>query len=506
VTEIDTTTSEPAVGRLPAVPRGAWLAAAGAFAVLAAAGGRYGFHRDELYFIEAGHHPAWGYPDQPPLVPLIATGWAEVTGGSLWAFRLVPALLIGLLVVVASLTSRAMGGSRGEQVATAVAAAVTSLFAGTGHLFSTTTFDILATATTLLLLIHALQAPRERELRAWLVTGLAAGLTMEIKTLVAFVAVAALVGLLTAGPREALRRPGPYLAALIAAVLAAPYLVWQAANGWPQLEIGRSIANGGSTSSADRPLVVPLQLLQVGPPIAVVMVVGLVALWRSERWRAYRWIGHAYVALLVIVVVTGGKPYYSGGLMLPLLAAGVPWVLSGARDRSGRIGTALALTGQIVGTAVFTLPIATPGSPLTAFAAGPNPDGAETIGWDTLVTQVEKAAADLPAGRSAILTVNYGEAGALDRARRDGANLPPVYSGQNGYGEWGPPPAAVTTVLVVGDYTDATLAAWFGSCRQVTRLDNGYDVDNEEQGAPVRECTALTASWTDLWPKIRRLS
>ena len=490
----------------PLVPMGSWLAAAGVTLVLAALGGRYGFHRDELYFIEAGHHRAWGYPDQPPLVPLLATAWHDLTGGSLWAFRLVPAVLTGMLVVVASLTSRALGGTTAEQVGTAVAASVTALFVGAGHLFSTTTFDILATATTLLLTIRAVHAPPERDLRAWLAAGLAAGVTMEIKTLVAFAGLAAVVSLLLVGPWEPLRRPGPYVAALVSAGLATPNLVWQATNGWPQLDMARQIAAGSSGTSTDRWLVVPMQLLIVGPLIGVVLVVGLVALLRSPRWRPYRWLGVAYLLMLVIVLITGGKPYYSAGLMLPLLAAGVAAALGWAARSEGRtilLGALLAV--HVVGTALIALPISTSGSPVTAFANGPNPDQGETIGWDQFVPSVMSSALAAPTA-TGILTANYGEAGALDRARRDGNVLPPVWSGHNAYGLWGPPPESVTSVIVVGRFSDERLARWFERCELVWRVDNAVDVDNEEQGAPIRACVGRRAPWSVLWPEIRHLS
>ena len=32
----------------------------------------YGFFRDEMYFLVCGHHLAWGYVDQPPMVALQA--------------------------------------------------------------------------------------------------------------------------------------------------------------------------------------------------------------------------------------------------------------------------------------------------------------------------------------------------------------------------------------------------------------------------------------------------
>jgi hypothetical protein len=484
-------------------PGGAWLAAVGVLAVLVVAAPGYGFHRDELYFQEAGRHPAFGYPDQPPLVPLLAAAADAVGGGSIVLFRLVPALATAVTVLVAAATSRQLGGSRADAVWTAVATALASAVVATGHLFSTTTFDLTLTSACVLLLLRAMAAPDR--LGRWLLLGAVAAVALEVKTLPATVLLCCGVGVLVAGPRRVLLTRGPWLAAALALAGALPNLLWQQANGWPQLALARAIAAGSSGTSVDRWLVVPLQLELTGPVLAVPLVAGLVALLRD---RALRWLGVAYLALLAVVAVTGGKPYYLLGLVPALLAAGVPPVRAWlARGRLRRAAAWVLVAVHVVVTAVLVLPVV----PASALASTPvtdiNYDAGETVGWGAFTATVERALAEVPADHRAglvVLTGNYGEAGALDRARRHGVDLPPVYSGHNAYGWWGPLPGA-GPLLLVGHRTDAEAAQLFAGCRLLTTVDNGLGLDNDEQGAPVRLCDGPLGSWQEIWPRVRRL-
>ena len=484
--------TEDTSARPPFAPGAVPAIAALLVAVLLVAAGGYGYHRDELYFLAAARQPAWGYVDQGPLTSSFARLATALAGDSLVGLRVLPALFMGLLVVVTALLAREFGGRRGAQSLAAGCVAISAIVLQTGHLLSTTTFDLLTWAVVAWLAVRALPTGGAR----WLLVGLAAGIGLQNKMLVAFLLFGLLVGLVVAGPRRPLRDPWFWGAGLLALALWTPYLVWQTLHGWPQLALSESIAAGGSTSSEPWWLVIPFQVVLVSPLLVPVWVAGLVALWRSRR---YRLLPVAYAVLTVLVLATGGKPYYLCGLYPVLLAAGAAPVLRWARAgraRAGLLGGALGLSALT--NAVLMLPVVPvtelEDTPVTAMVS----DVGETVGWPELAATVSAVVAAQPPG-TVVLTGNYGEAGAVQRF----APGIPVVSGHNSYADWGPPPDDAPVVAV--GYGPAALRQWFASVEPAAVIDNGVGLDNQEQGRTVWVCRDPVASWTALWPRIRHV-
>ena len=168
-------------------------------AVLIAFSGRYGYHRDELYFLACGRHLAWGYPDQPPLVPLIARLMSDLAPASLVVLRLPAAFASAALVVLTGLLARELGGDRGAQLLAAASISVGALVMGAGHLLSTTTFDLPVWALLCWLIVRILRTGNDR---LWLAAGLVAGVGLADSDLVAFLAAAVVAGLVIGGPRR----------------------------------------------------------------------------------------------------------------------------------------------------------------------------------------------------------------------------------------------------------------------------------------------------------------
>ncbi|MEU5431941.1 glycosyltransferase family 39 protein [Streptomyces sp. NPDC020719] len=482
-------------------------------AVLVSLSGRYGFHRDELYFLLAGRHPAWGYVDEPPLTPLLARAGSAAFGASPAGLRVVPALLSACSVVLTALLARELGAGRGAQIFAAGCCACSGYVLAIGHLLSTSTFDLTAELGVLLLTLRLL---RTRDGRRWPPLGVAIGVTLLNKQLVVSLVLALLVALLL-GPlttrpwRELVRRPGPgcarvllgpLLALVLALLICAPTLWWQATNGWPELKVARVLSHVSGVSG--RLLFLPLQLLQFSPILVPVAIVGLLRLLRDDELRWARPLALAYPVLCVLVLVGGGKPYYPLPLLLAVTAAGCEPVVRRAR-RSWRTLTPMLLLAAAT-SALAALPVLP--VPAVAVTNAVDVDQGEQVGWPRFTRTVAAAWTAIPAASRAhavLLTSNYGEAGALARYG-PAYGLPVAYSGHMSLYDWGPPPDGSDGPVLLVEQADGRhrLQRRFPDCRTVDRIDNGHGIGNQEQNAEVVLCEGPHQPWSTLWPSLRQ--
>lgn len=466
-------------------------------AFLLALASRYGPHRDELYFVAAGHHLAWGYPDQPAMTPLVALVADTVAHGNLVVLRLCSALVAGGLVIVSALTARELGGGRAGQVLTAVLVGTGVVTMVLGHLLTTTSLDVLLWTVVVLFVLRAL---RRDDPRWWAAAGLVAGIALENKTLVAFLLVAIAVGVIAHAPsRHHLASLWLWLGVVLVITLGLPNLLWQAANGWPQLSLAADI-NSEYRILGERIFYVLQQLILFSPLAGAVWLFGLFQLLRNPRLAWARPMGFAYLVLFVVFLVSGGKGYYLAGILPALAAAGcVVLAERWSRRRLVIAGIALALCGAVAWPA--GLPLLPPATFADSVYSSLGEDQLETIGWPAFVATIRGVLDGLPSTERASAVVyaeNYGEAGALDFYR-----LPaPVFSGHNAFGEWGPPKQGASPVIVVGlDYPSDN----FTGCHAAARIDNGIGVDNEEQGTTVWLCDGPRGGWQHQWPRLRHL-
>jgi len=461
--------------------------------------GNYGYFRDELYYLIAGRHLAFGYVDFPPMIALLAALVHRVAGDSLLAIHVIPAVASALLVLLAGLMARELGGKRFAQFLAALASLSAVTFLATGSIFSMDVLDALWWALGAYILMRAL---RRDDPRLWLLFGLIAGLGLLTKITFAFFGFAVVAGVLLTPQRRHFRTPWPWLGGAIAFVFLLPYILWNLTHEWPTLEFW---AHYGGHSGGPLSFLLN-QLLAMNPLTVPLSLLGLYFYLRARLGTRYRPLGYAFVVLYVLLTVLDAKAYFLAPAYSMLFAAGAV-ALEKAQTRwvnpvRPLYAALLALSGALLA------PLAMPVLPPPVFAstygslsgAGNAAAGqraqavfpqylGDRFGWDTLAATVAQAYEGLPdfeRSRACIFTANYGEASALNVL---GARyrLPPAISGHNNYYLWGPGECTGEVMIVVGE-TGAALKDGYASLVRAATI-RCKDCTPEEDSLPVYVAT-----------------
>jgi hypothetical protein len=491
------------VNALPGSPRigpvGALLSALAAAAVIAlhlATSGTLGFHTDELYYLDSGYHPAFGYVDFPPVVPLLARLETALLGVTPWGLRVLPCVLGGLLVALFGAYARRLGGSLSVQVLALVVGVASPYLLAANWIFQTVTFD---QVTWIVAMYWFLRVVVDGRRWHWIALGATLGIGLEVKyTIAGLVAGMVVAVLLTPALRARLRTPEPWLAAGIALLVWAPNLVWQVVNGFPSLVYVGNHGSGGVGSYLE---VLALELALLLP----LWVAGMVSLFRSPRLRPIA----ICCAVPLVLFLFSGKGYYAAGTIPIVMVQGLVAI---SRVGRPRLRTGLAAAVVVAGALQFlllfqlTIPI-TPPSRLHATGLDAKSEVfADSVGWAGIPGQVAGLYDGLPAAdRSDAVIVSryYGVPGAV-RVYGYSGRLPTVVSPQLSDWYWLPPNLTATTALMV-DYEPSDVSWMCASPELVGRLTVPYEVEGLEQGAPVTFCR-LKAPLSTFWRQLRQFA
>jgi hypothetical protein len=495
----------------------AWMLAAFVVALQMAFNGRYGYFRDELYFLACSDHLSWGYVDFAPLVAWVTRLSRFVLGDSLHAIRLLPALAQGTQILITGLIVRELGGKRFAIFLSTLCVALAPVILGNATRLSMNPFEPLFWMGTIYFLLRAINRERPQSL-VW--CGVLLGFGLENKHSTAFFLASLVLALLLSSKRRWLLTKWFWLAAAIALAIFLPNLIWQYVHHFPTLEALSNVRKTHKNIELPPLPFMKQQIMMLLPFSALIWIPGLAALLLSAKLRGYRFLGFTYLIFLAVMMKLHGKDYYLAPIYPMLFAAGgVYWEsLAEARPRLRWISYAAA--ALIVALGVIAIPLNVPVLPpdkITPYMAklgikisrtevrdsGPLPQHfGDEFGWEEMVAATAQVYNGLPLeqrAKTGILAGTYGDAGAIDLfGGRYG--LPKSVSAHQNYYLWGPRGyTGESLILLHYDLEDAE--SFCGSFQAGPTLDPQYGMSEEHYTIYV--CRDTKVPLAELWPRLK---
>jgi hypothetical protein len=485
----------------------------------------YGIFRDELYFIVCGRHLAWGYVDQPPIIPLVVR-ISEVLFGlrSLALFRTFASLAGAAEVAMTGLLAWRMGASRWAQALAMTGILLAPMVMGIDATFSTSTFEPVFWMTVALATIE-LAYLADRGIRSgrkvalwWVVLGVAAGLGLENKWNEVFFLACLLAALLMTSQRKLLASKWFPIGMALLVVLILPNLLWEMRHHWATLELLHNDQMNGKNVRVGPLAFVLDQIMIIGPLMAPLWIGGVLWLLFGRTAKPLRFLGVTYLLYLPMMMILHGKDYYLAAIYPLYFAAGAmardlrfrrPWLRRGVTP--AYVALNVAFIAVLLPIILPVLPpartiayearihVQPPRTETETTAALPQYD-ADMLDWRQKADLLASAWYSLPQAeraRAVIYTGNYGDASAVNVYRPD---VPQAISGHQNYFFWGPRMYTGDVMIVFGD-SRKTLESEFGSVEEFAEDTNPY-LEPYERG-PIFICKGLHGNLQALWPKVK---
>jgi hypothetical protein len=298
-----------------------------------------------------------------------------------------------------------------------------------------------------------------------------------------------------------------------------PNLIWLWQHDFPFVEF---LLNGPSNPSRlhlSPPAFIADQALIMNPLLAPLWAAGLIVALSRRASVEMRFLGVFFLAILVPLVLLGGKSYYVAPAYPVLFAAGAI-VFEAGTTKLSWLRMAYASSVSVVG--LVLAPLVLPVLPAESFLAYQRALGglrpiitestqqglmpqwfADEIGWEEMVRKTARIYHTLPEAeraKTAIFANDYGEAAAID-VLGPKYGLPQAISKDVSYWLWGPGKYDGSIVIVLGSDGRGD-REHFREVKAAGRVRNPLSRPNEQ--FDIFLCRGLTIDLRTLWPSLKK--
>ena len=433
----------------------------------------YGYFRDELYYIACSGRPAAGYVDHPPLSILILSLSRYLFNDSLFALRLIPAVMSALTVYLTCLMVKEIGGKTFATILASLAVILSPVYLAMNSYYSMNSIDIFLWALAFYIVILIINKDKTVH---WIILGLVIGLGLLNKTGFLWFGAGLFAGLLLSDKRKALLTFKPYLSALIAILIFFPYVIWNFQNDFAHIEFIRN-AVLTKYSGIDYLDFIKGQLLNQGPLSIFIWMTGLYFFLFYETGLKYRIVAVIYISVFIILLINShSKAEYLAPAYSVLFAGGSVFIERKTIVRSRWIRYVIVIPLCLSG--ILIAPLAAPVLSVETFIGYSNTLGikqsssenkelselpqffADMHGWEEMASNVSKVYMSLPREerlRTIIFAQNYGEASAMEFFKNK-YPIPRTISAHNSFWLWGYGNIEDPVMIIIGgkkeDYLD----------------------------------------------------
>ncbi|MGO9480298.1 MAG: glycosyltransferase family 39 protein, partial [Candidatus Kryptoniota bacterium] len=345
----------------------------------------YGYFRDELYYIACSRHLAAGYVDQPPLSSVILFISVKLFGDSVFALRLLPAIVSGITVFLGGLIARKLGGGPSAIALACLSITIAPEFLGTNAIFSMNGFDWLFWSLAvyiLVLIIENESADEKKESgKLWIWLGIVLGIGLLNKIDVLWLGSGMFVGLLLTPQRKHLATKWPYISGVLALVLFSPYIIWNFTHNFATLEFIHR-ASSIKYSSQNPVIFITDTIKSLNSWSLPVWLAGMWFLIFNKEGKRFRLIGFIFVVTFFILIINwhSKAEYIAPAFPIVFAAGGVMFERIGSHKWFA--WTKYAMPALVTFYGLVSLPFALPILPVDSFikyssALGVKPSSSE---------------------------------------------------------------------------------------------------------------------------------